>query len=84
MIDVNAFLCDDVSFYINCFQVLYLDFDNVIYSRYIFSLSLCFQDLGVLVHENVGKRVMIVTPSGHDDVKRFWRRYRQGQQSGNR
>ncbi|XP_072024475.1 general transcription factor IIH subunit 4-like [Amphiura filiformis] len=42
------------------------------------------RDLGVLIHENVAKRTMLVTPAGHDDVKRFWRRYRQGQQAGNR
>ncbi|MEE6471934.1 hypothetical protein FKM82_009411 [Ascaphus truei] len=32
------------------------------------------RDLGVLVFENPAKRVMVVTPGGHSDVKRFWKR----------
>ncbi|XP_068123436.1 general transcription factor IIH subunit 4 isoform X1 [Hyperolius riggenbachi] len=32
------------------------------------------QDLGVLVFENPARRVMVVTPAGHSDVKRFWKR----------
>ena len=32
------------------------------------------QDLGVLLWSNAGKRLMVVTPSGHDEVRRFWRR----------
>jgi hypothetical protein len=42
---------------------------------YIYTLML--QDLGVLVWDNVEKRVMVVTRYGHDDVKRFWKRQRQ-------
>lgn len=32
------------------------------------------RDLGVLVFENPARRVMVVTPGGHSDVKRFWKR----------
>uniref|UniRef100_UPI00398F5864 general transcription factor IIH subunit 4 n=1 Tax=Pristiophorus japonicus TaxID=55135 RepID=UPI00398F5864 len=32
------------------------------------------RDLGVLVWENPSKRLMVVTPGGHPDVKRFWKR----------
>ncbi|XP_032903382.1 general transcription factor IIH subunit 4-like [Amblyraja radiata] len=32
------------------------------------------RDLGVLVWENPPKRLMVVTPTGHPDVKRFWKR----------
>ncbi|XP_071801950.1 general transcription factor IIH subunit 4-like [Asterias amurensis] len=39
------------------------------------------KDLGVLMWENPGKRTLVVTPSGHDDVKKFWRRQKKGQQS---
>ncbi|XP_033929465.1 general transcription factor IIH subunit 4 isoform X1 [Melopsittacus undulatus] len=30
--------------------------------------------LGVLVFEHPGRRLMVVTPGGHPDVKRFWKR----------
>ncbi|KAM6289038.1 LOW QUALITY PROTEIN: general transcription factor IIH subunit 4, partial [Aegotheles albertisi] len=30
--------------------------------------------LGVLVFENPARRLMVVTPGGHPDVKRFWKR----------
>ncbi|KAG2469404.1 TF2H4 factor, partial [Polypterus senegalus] len=32
------------------------------------------RDLGVLVWENPQKRLMVVTPAGHSDVKKFWKR----------
>ena len=32
------------------------------------------RELGVLVFENSAKRLMVVTPAGHGDVKRFWKR----------
>ncbi|XP_067865728.1 general transcription factor IIH subunit 4 isoform X2 [Heterodontus francisci] len=32
------------------------------------------RDLGVLVWENPSKRLMVVTPGGHPDVRRFWKR----------
>ncbi|XP_074827402.1 general transcription factor IIH subunit 4 isoform X2 [Natator depressus] len=35
------------------------------------------RDLGVLVFENPAKRLMVVTPAGHSDVKRFWKRQKQ-------
>lgn len=41
--------------------------------------SPCFtstQDLGVLLWSHPGKRLMVVSPSGHDEVRRFWRRHR--------
>ncbi|KXJ19425.1 general transcription factor IIH subunit 4 [Exaiptasia diaphana] len=34
------------------------------------------EDLGVLIWANSTKRVVIVSRSGHDDVKRFWKRQR--------
>ncbi|EDO38911.1 predicted protein [Nematostella vectensis] len=36
------------------------------------------EDLGVLIWANSTKRVVVVSRSGHDDVKRFWKRQRQG------
>ncbi|XP_027489524.1 general transcription factor IIH subunit 4-like isoform X1 [Corapipo altera] len=33
--------------------------------------------LGVLVFENPPRRLMVVTPQGHPDVKRFWKRQKQ-------
>lgn len=32
------------------------------------------RELGVLVFENPARRLMVVTPAGHSDVKRFWKR----------
>ncbi|XP_062905909.1 general transcription factor IIH subunit 4-like [Mobula hypostoma] len=32
------------------------------------------RDLGILVWENPSKRLMVVTPEGHPDVKRIWKR----------
>nr|CAD7402489.1 unnamed protein product [Timema cristinae] len=32
-------------------------------------------DLGVLTWQNIPRRTMVVTKSGHEDVKRFWKRY---------
>jgi len=32
------------------------------------------QGLGVLVWQNPAHRVMMVTPHGHSEVKRFWKR----------
>ncbi|XP_022089070.1 general transcription factor IIH subunit 4-like isoform X2 [Acanthaster planci] len=39
------------------------------------------KDLGVLMWESAVSRTLVVTPSGHDDVKKFWRRQKKGQQS---
>uniref|UniRef100_A0A8C6Z801 General transcription factor IIH subunit 4 n=1 Tax=Nothoprocta perdicaria TaxID=30464 RepID=A0A8C6Z801_NOTPE len=33
--------------------------------------------LGVLVFEHPAKRLLVVTPAGHPDVKRFWKRQKQ-------
>ncbi|KAK2567068.1 General transcription factor IIH subunit 4 [Acropora cervicornis] len=35
------------------------------------------EDLGVLMWANSSKRVIVVSRSGHDDVKRFWKRQKQ-------
>ena len=32
------------------------------------------RSLGVLMFENPPRRLMVVTPGGHPDVKRFWKR----------
>lgn len=34
------------------------------------------RDLGVLIWDNPSKRVMVVSRTGHDDVKKFWKRNR--------
>ena len=31
------------------------------------------QEIGVLVWKNDGKRLMVVSRAGHDQVKRFWK-----------
>ncbi|NXA57490.1 TF2H4 factor, partial [Nothocercus julius] len=33
--------------------------------------------LGVLVFEHPARRLLVVTPAGHPDVKRFWKRHKQ-------
>lgn len=33
---------------------------------------------GVLIWQNDRKRTMVVTKTGHDDVKKFWKRYSKG------
>lgn len=38
------------------------------------------QGLGCLVWQDVAHRVMVVTPAGHSEVKRFWKRQRSGAQ----
>ncbi|PSN55058.1 General transcription factor IIH subunit 4 [Blattella germanica] len=35
-------------------------------------------DLGVLTWQNPQRRTMVVTRSGHEEVKRFWKRYSKG------
>lgn len=56
--------------------------EGVLYSQFLSQsdfelLSNYASDLGVLVWSNPSKRVMVVSKSGHDDVKRFWKRHRQ-------
>ncbi|XP_060065696.1 general transcription factor IIH subunit 4-like [Ylistrum balloti] len=56
--------------------------DGVLYSQFNsqsdFELLRDYaKDLDVLTWENPSKRVMVVSRSGHDDVKRFWIRQRQ-------
>ncbi|KAJ1530657.1 hypothetical protein ONE63_005529 [Megalurothrips usitatus] len=36
------------------------------------------QGLGVLIWQNERQRTMVVTKGGHDDVKKFWKRYNRG------
>ncbi|XP_068026115.1 LOW QUALITY PROTEIN: general transcription factor IIH subunit 4 [Melanerpes formicivorus] len=36
------------------------------------------QALGVLLFQNPQRRLLVVTPGGHPDVKRFWKRQKQG------
>ncbi|XP_075835457.1 general transcription factor IIH subunit 4 isoform X2 [Microtus pennsylvanicus] len=53
--------------------------EGVLYNQFLsqvdFELLLAHaRELGVLVFENSAKRLMVVTPSGHSDVKRFWKR----------
>lgn len=52
---------------------------GVLYNQFLsqvdFELLLAHaRELGVLVFENAAKRLMVVTPAGHGDVKRFWKR----------
>ncbi|XP_071495916.1 general transcription factor IIH subunit 4-like [Diadema antillarum] len=39
------------------------------------------KDLGVLMWENSSRRIMVVSPVGHDSVKKFWKRLKKGQSS---
>lgn len=34
--------------------------------------------IGVLIWQNETRRTMVVKKTGHDDVKRFWKRYQKG------
>ena len=36
------------------------------------------QDLGVLLWSSAGKRLMVVSQGGHEEVRRFWRRQQRG------
>lgn len=36
------------------------------------------QSINVLMWQNETKRTMVVTKNGHDDVKKFWKRYQKG------
>ncbi|XP_041371329.1 general transcription factor IIH subunit 4-like [Gigantopelta aegis] len=56
--------------------------DGVVYSQFLsqndFELLRDYaSDLNVLVWENPSKRVMVVARSGHDDVRKFWKRHKQ-------
>lgn len=56
--------------------------EGVLYSQFLSQndfelLNNYAQDLGVLIFSNPSRRVMLVSKSGHDDVKRFWKRHRQ-------
>ncbi|NXR18401.1 TF2H4 factor, partial [Cinclus mexicanus] len=53
--------------------------DGVLYNQFLSQVDFeVLRDharaLGVLVFENPGRRLMVVTPAGHPDVKRFWKR----------
>lgn len=36
------------------------------------------QSINVLMWQQEAKRTMVVTKNGHDDVKKFWKRYQKG------
>ena len=57
--------------------------DGVLYNQFLAQadfemLRNYARDLGCLTWESPEKRVMVVTKEGHDDVKRYWRRYGRG------
>ncbi|XP_077986737.1 general transcription factor IIH subunit 4-like [Glandiceps talaboti] len=57
--------------------------DGVLYNQFLsqndFELLRDYaRDLGVLVWESPAKRTIIVNPSGHDEVRRFWKRQKKG------
>ncbi|XP_030853454.1 general transcription factor IIH subunit 4 [Strongylocentrotus purpuratus] len=39
------------------------------------------KDLGVLIWDSTARRIMIVSPAGHDSVKKYWKRLKKGQVS---
>lgn len=39
------------------------------------------KDLGVLTWEDPRRRVLVIAPEGHEDIKRFWKRQRKGHSS---
>lgn len=39
------------------------------------------KDLGVLTWEDPKRRVLVIAPEGHEDIKRFWKRQRKGHSS---
>nr|XP_006818429.1 PREDICTED: general transcription factor IIH subunit 4-like [Saccoglossus kowalevskii] len=56
--------------------------DGVLYNQFLSQhdfevLRDYAKDIGVLNWENPAKRVIIVSPSGHDEVKRFWKRQKK-------
>ncbi|NWV19381.1 TF2H4 factor, partial [Origma solitaria] len=53
--------------------------DGVLYNQFLSQVDFEVlrdhaRNLGVLVFENPARRLMVVTPAGHPDVKRFWKR----------
>lgn len=36
------------------------------------------QSINVLIWQNERTRTMVVTKNGHDDVRKFWKRYQKG------
>jgi transcription initiation factor TFIIH subunit 4 len=53
--------------------------DGVLYSEFMSASDFdkvrrYAEDLGVLTWSNPGKRLMVVSQNGHDEVRRFWRR----------
>ncbi|XP_020626918.1 general transcription factor IIH subunit 4-like isoform X1 [Orbicella faveolata] len=56
--------------------------EGVLYNQFLSqadfeTLKKYAEDLGVLMWANSSKRVIVVSRSGHDDVKRFWKRQKQ-------
>lgn len=61
----------------------YIFSEGVLYSQFLSQadfevLRNYANDLGVLIWENEKKRTMVVTRSGHDEVKKFWKSYSKG------
>ncbi|GLG94312.1 hypothetical protein R5R35_013875 [Gryllus longicercus] len=57
--------------------------EGVLYSQFLSqadfeALHEFAQESGLLVWSNAQRRTMVVTRAGHDDVKRFWKRYSKG------
>lgn len=55
---------------------LYNQFANCLCSLLVSNKGVLVQGLGCLVWQDVAHRVMVVTPQGHSEVKRFWKRQR--------
>ncbi|XP_063225175.1 general transcription factor IIH subunit 4 isoform X2 [Bacillus rossius redtenbacheri] len=57
--------------------------EGVLYSQFLSQVDFEVlrdhaQEQGVLTWQNPARRTMVVTKAGHDDVKRFWKRYSKG------
>lgn len=57
--------------------------DGIVYNQFLSptdykTLRDYAQSIGELVWENERSRTMVVTLNGHDDVKRYWKRYSKG------
>ncbi|XP_059607829.1 general transcription factor IIH subunit 4 [Phlebotomus argentipes] len=57
--------------------------EGVVYNQFLsqadfITLRDYAQSISVLVWQNERTRTMVVTKSGHDDVKKFWKRYSKG------
>ncbi|RWS14417.1 General transcription factor IIH subunit 4-like protein [Dinothrombium tinctorium] len=60
----------------------FLFHEGILYSQFLSQndfeiLKTYASDAGHLIWDNPAKRVMVVSPSGHDDVRRFWKRHKK-------